>query len=74
MQDVPTVNEADIQAVAQLLQKLGDGLPPAQQAVLGWIIIRASMADEVAGYSSAPLPPNQIREAVLDCLGFSVPR
>ena len=74
VQDAVTVTESDIRAVAQTLQQVAEGLPPAQQAVLGWLIQRAASADEVSGYSAERLPVSEIRDAVLDGLGFNVPR
>ena len=72
----PTIDltESSIRSVARKLQHFSDELPPDEQAVLSWLLQRAQEAEEVAGFAVAPIPTEQVQEAVLDALGFSVPR
>jgi hypothetical protein len=72
----PTIDltETSIRSVARKLQRFSDELPPDEQAVLAWLLQRAQEAEEVAGYAAAPIPSDHVQEAVLDALGFSVPR
>jgi len=69
-----SITEADINSVAQKLQDFAEGLSDGEQAVLAWLIQRAASGDEVAGYGVAPLRSHEIKGAVLEGLGFSVPR
>jgi hypothetical protein len=69
-----SITEADINSVAQKLQDFAEGLTESEQAVLAWLIQRAASGDEVSGYGVSPLEPHAIKEAVLEGLGFAVPR
>jgi hypothetical protein len=68
------VTEADIQTVAQKLEKFCDELPASEQVVMGWLLQRAGEAEDVQGFESKPLRKDQVRTAVMDAVGFSVPR
>ncbi|MGI8551150.1 MAG: hypothetical protein ACR2PL_10270 [Dehalococcoidia bacterium] len=68
------VREGDILSVSKKLEQFCNELPASEQVVMGWLLQRAADAEEVRGYDATPVRQSQMRAAILEGLGLSIPR